>query len=167
MLITQGKNCAKSIPKVVDKQGLRHYKNNKVNGRVLVKVMRSPCVTREATSTLSWTLPMESPPLPQKKDKTKVVSTTKGNGGSDTAPRAGGQRTRSPSTRPPHVPDPPHEGCTEGGGSGEEEGAPGPATTDEGQSYLDLFLDTCCVHYFVCSNYFMYFRIQFLVISHL
>jgi hypothetical protein len=47
--------------------------------------------------------------------------------------------------RPPHVPDPPHEGCTGGGDSGEEEGAPGPATTDEAQSYLDLFL-TLVVH---------------------
>jgi hypothetical protein len=74
---------------------------------------------------------------------------------------------RPPSTRPPHVPDPPHEGCIEGGDSGEEEGATGPATTDEARSYLDLFLHTCRVHYFVCSNYFMYFRIQFLIISHL
>jgi hypothetical protein len=67
----------------------------------------------------------------------------------------------------PHVPDPPHEGCIEGGGSGEEEGAPGPATTDETRSYLDFYLDSCRVHYVVCSNYFMYFRIQFPVISHL
>jgi hypothetical protein len=73
---------------------------------------------------------------------------------SDTAPRAGGRRTRSPSTIPPHVPHPPHKGCTEGGGSGEEEGAPGSATTDEARSYLDLFFltlvffDTCRVHYF-------------------
>jgi hypothetical protein len=74
---------------------------------------------------------------------------------------------RPPSTRPPHVPDPPHEGCIEGGDSGEEEGATGPATTDEARSYLDLFLHTCRVHYFVCSNLFMYFRIQFLIISHL
>jgi hypothetical protein len=66
---------------------------------------------------------------------------------SDTAPRADDHRTRSPSTRPPHVPDPPHEGCTEGGGSGEEEGAPGPPTTDETRSYLDLYLDTCRVQY--------------------
>jgi hypothetical protein len=29
--------------------------------------------------------------------------------------------------------------CTEAGGSGEEEGAPGPATTDEARSYLDLY----------------------------
>jgi hypothetical protein len=58
---------------------------------------------------------------------------------SDTAPRAGGRRTRSPSTRPPHVPHPPHDCCREAGGSGEEEGVPGPATTDEAQSYLDLF----------------------------
>jgi hypothetical protein len=37
MSITQGNNSAKSIPKVVDKQGRGHYKNNKVNGRVAVK----------------------------------------------------------------------------------------------------------------------------------
>jgi hypothetical protein len=85
---------------------------------------------------------------------------------SDTAPRAGGRRTRSPSTRRPHVPDSPHEGCTEGGGSGEEEGAPAPPT-DETQSYLDLHLDTCRVQYFVCSNYFMYFHIRLPIISHL
>jgi hypothetical protein len=42
--------------------------------------MRSPCGTREATSTLLWTLPMESPPLPQK-DNPKVMNTTKENGG--------------------------------------------------------------------------------------
>jgi hypothetical protein len=61
---------------------------------------------------------------------------------SDTAPRAGGRRMRSPSTRPPHVPHPPHEGCTQDSGdsgNGEEEGAPGPAMTDEARSYLDLF----------------------------
>jgi hypothetical protein len=86
---------------------------------------------------------------------------------SDIAPRAGGRRTRSPSKRTPHVPDPPHEGCTEGGGGDEKEGAPGPATTDEARSYLDLFLDTCRAHYFVYCNYFMYFHIQFPVISHL
>jgi uncharacterized protein (DUF3084 family) len=37
MLITQGKNGIKSIPMVVDKQGLVHYKNNKVNVRIEVK----------------------------------------------------------------------------------------------------------------------------------
>jgi hypothetical protein len=58
---------------------------------------------------------------------------------SDTAP---------PSRRPedaiaihetPSRTSPPHEGCTKDGGSGEEEGAHGPATTDEARSYLDLF----------------------------
>jgi hypothetical protein len=48
--------------------------------------------------------------------------------------------------RPPHVPHPPHEGCTEGGDGDEEEGAPGAATTDEARSYLDLFFDTCRVN---------------------
>jgi uncharacterized protein (DUF3084 family) len=37
MLITQGNIGAKSIPKVVDKEGLGHFKNNKANGRVVVK----------------------------------------------------------------------------------------------------------------------------------
>jgi hypothetical protein len=37
MLITQGNIGSKSIPKVVDKQGLGHRKNNKDNGRVTVK----------------------------------------------------------------------------------------------------------------------------------
>jgi uncharacterized protein (DUF3084 family) len=37
MLITQGNISAKSIPKVVDKQGLGHRKNNEANGRVVVK----------------------------------------------------------------------------------------------------------------------------------
>jgi hypothetical protein len=37
MLITQGNIGAKSIPKVVIKQGLGHRKNNKANGRVAVK----------------------------------------------------------------------------------------------------------------------------------
>jgi hypothetical protein len=55
-------------------------------------------------------------------------------------PRAGCRRTRSPSTRPPHIPDPPHEGCTEGGGISEEEGAPGPPMTDEKRSYSTLFV---------------------------
>jgi uncharacterized protein (DUF3084 family) len=36
MLITQGNIGAKSIPKVVDKKGLGHYKNNKANGREVV-----------------------------------------------------------------------------------------------------------------------------------
>jgi hypothetical protein len=42
MLMTQGKIGGKSIPKVVDKQGLGHYKNNKVNGRVVVKGHETP-----------------------------------------------------------------------------------------------------------------------------
>jgi hypothetical protein len=40
-------------------------------------------------------------------------------------------------------------------------------TTDEARSYLDLFLNTCLVHYFVCANYVMYSRIQFYVSLHL
>jgi hypothetical protein len=37
MLITQGNIGVESIPKVLDKQGVGHYKNNKANGRVVVK----------------------------------------------------------------------------------------------------------------------------------
>jgi hypothetical protein len=51
----------------------------------------------------------------------------------------------TPSRTPPTTRGP-HEGSTEGGGSGEEEGAPGPATTDEARSYLDLFFNTCRVN---------------------
>jgi uncharacterized protein (DUF3084 family) len=66
MLIDQGKIGDKSIPKVIDKQGFGHYKNNKVNSWVAMKGAWNPLVeTREHTSTLLWTLPMESPPLPQ------------------------------------------------------------------------------------------------------
>jgi hypothetical protein len=37
MLMTQGNIGAKSIPKVVDKKGLGHYKNNKAHGKVVVR----------------------------------------------------------------------------------------------------------------------------------
>jgi hypothetical protein len=37
MLINQGNIGANSIPEVVDKQGHGHRKNNKANGRVVVK----------------------------------------------------------------------------------------------------------------------------------
>jgi hypothetical protein len=65
MLITQGNIGAKSTPKVVDKQGLGHRKNNKDNGKVVVKGHEIPLWNKVATSTLSWILPMESPLLPQ------------------------------------------------------------------------------------------------------
>jgi hypothetical protein len=42
MLITQGNIGAKSIPKVVDKQGLGHRKNNKANGRAVVRGHKIP-----------------------------------------------------------------------------------------------------------------------------
>jgi hypothetical protein len=37
MLVNQGKFGAKSTPKVFHKEGLWHYKDNKVNGRKVVK----------------------------------------------------------------------------------------------------------------------------------
>ena len=59
MLINQGKLGAKSIPKAIDTRGLGHYKDNKVNGRRVVKGHEIHLWTREATSTLLWILPME------------------------------------------------------------------------------------------------------------
>jgi hypothetical protein len=87
MLITQGNNGTKSIPKVVDKQGLGHYKNNKVNGRVVVKGHEIPLwnkvgylnpimdIAQVTTSTTT-------------KDKPKVVNTIKGNGGVNSPSKA-------------------------------------------------------------------------------
>jgi heme/copper-type cytochrome/quinol oxidase subunit 2 len=67
----------------------------------------------------------------------------------------------------PHVPDPPHEGCTEGGDSSEEEGAPGPVTTDEVQSYLDLFLTLVVYITLFVLNILYIFIFSFPVISRL
>jgi uncharacterized protein (DUF3084 family) len=66
MLITQGNIGAKSIPKVVDKQGLGHRKNNKANGRVVVKGHEIPLWNKGVyLNKIMDIAPMESPPLPQ------------------------------------------------------------------------------------------------------
>jgi hypothetical protein len=88
MSITQGNIGAKSIPKVVDKQGLEHRKNNKANGRVVMKgheiplwnkggYLNSIMDTAHGVTTSSTT-----------KDMPKVVNTTKGSGGVNTPPKA-------------------------------------------------------------------------------
>jgi uncharacterized protein (DUF3084 family) len=72
MLITQGKNGVKSIPKVVDKQGLGHYKNNKVNGRVVVKGHEIPLWNKGGYLNTIMDIAH---------GVTTVVNTTKGDGG--------------------------------------------------------------------------------------
>jgi hypothetical protein len=42
MLVNQGKFGAKSTPNVIDKQGFGYYKDNKVNGRKVVKGQQIP-----------------------------------------------------------------------------------------------------------------------------
>jgi hypothetical protein len=63
---------------VVDKKGLGHYKNNKVNGRVVVKGYLNTIMDIAHGVTTSTTT----------KDKPKVVSTTKGIGGVNSPSKA-------------------------------------------------------------------------------
>jgi hypothetical protein len=72
MLITQGNNGAKSIPKVLTSKDLGTTRTIRSMVEWWSKGMRSPCGTREATSTPSWILPMESPPLPQQRTSQRL-----------------------------------------------------------------------------------------------
>jgi hypothetical protein len=81
MLITQGNIDAKSIPKVVDKQGLGHYKNNKANGRVVVKGHEIPLWNKGGYLNTIMDIAHGVTTSTTTKDKPKVVNTTKGNGG--------------------------------------------------------------------------------------
>jgi hypothetical protein len=65
MLITQGNISAKSIPKVVDKQGLGHRKNNKANGRVVVKGHEIPLWNKGGYLNTIMDIAIESPHLPK------------------------------------------------------------------------------------------------------
>jgi hypothetical protein len=65
MLITQGNIGAKSIPKVVDKQGLGHRKNNKANGRVVVKGHEIPLWNKGGYLNTIMDIAIESPHLPK------------------------------------------------------------------------------------------------------
>jgi hypothetical protein len=81
MLISQGKNGAKSIPKVVDKKGLGHYKNNKVSGRVVVKGHEIPLWNKGGYLNTIMVISHGVTTSTTTKDKPKVVNTTKGNDG--------------------------------------------------------------------------------------
>jgi hypothetical protein len=88
MLITQGKNGAKSILKVVNKQGLGHYKNNKVNGRVVVKGHEIPLWNKGGYLNTIMDIAHGVTTSTTTKDNPKVVNTTKGYGGINSPPKA-------------------------------------------------------------------------------
>jgi hypothetical protein len=81
MLTTQGKNGANPIPKVVDKQGLGHYKNNKANGRVVVKGHEIPLWNKGGYLNTIMNITHGVTTSTTTKGKPKVVNTTRGNGG--------------------------------------------------------------------------------------
>jgi hypothetical protein len=81
MLMTQGKIGAKSIPKVIDKQGLGHYKNNKANGRVVVKGHEIPLWNKSGYLNTIMDIAHGVTTSTTTKDMPKVVNTTKRNGG--------------------------------------------------------------------------------------
>jgi hypothetical protein len=81
MLITQGNIGAKYIPKVVDKKGLEHYKNNKANGRVVVKGHDIPLWNKGGYLNTIRDIAHGVTICTTTKDMPKVVNTTKGNGG--------------------------------------------------------------------------------------
>jgi hypothetical protein len=81
MLITQVNIGAKSIPKVLDKRGLGHYKNNKANGRVVVKGHEIPLWNKGGYLNTIMDIAHGVTTSTTTKDKPKVVNTTKENGG--------------------------------------------------------------------------------------
>jgi valyl-tRNA synthetase len=81
MLVNQGKFCAKSTPKVIDKQGLGHYKDNKVNGRVVMKGQEIPLWNKGGYLNTIMDIAHGVTTSTTTKYKPKVVETTKGNGG--------------------------------------------------------------------------------------
>jgi hypothetical protein len=88
MLITQGNIGAKSIPKVVDKQGLGHRKNNKVNGRVVVKGHEIPLWNKGGYLNTIMGIAHGVTTSTTSKDMPKAMNTTKGNGGFNSPPKA-------------------------------------------------------------------------------
>jgi hypothetical protein len=88
MLITQGIIGAKSIPKLVDKQGLGHYKNNKANGRVVVKGHEIPLWNKGGYLNTIMDIAHGVTTSTTTKDKPKVLNTTKGNGGVNSPSKA-------------------------------------------------------------------------------
>jgi prefoldin subunit 5 len=88
MLITQGNICAKSIPKIVDKQGLGHRKNNKANGRVVVKGHEIPLWNKGGYLNTIMDIAHGVTTSTTTKEMPKMVNTTKGNGGVNSPPKA-------------------------------------------------------------------------------
>jgi hypothetical protein len=80
ILITQGNIGAKSIPKVVDKQGLGHHKNNKANGRVVVKGHEIPLWNKGGYLNTIMDIANGVTTSTTSKDMPKVMNTTKENG---------------------------------------------------------------------------------------
>jgi hypothetical protein len=88
MLITQRNIGAKSIPKVVDKQGLGHYKNDKANGRVVVKGHEIPLWNKGGYLNTIMDIAHGVITSTTTKDMPKIVNTTKGSGGVNTPLKA-------------------------------------------------------------------------------
>jgi hypothetical protein len=88
MLITQGNIGAKSIPKVVDKQGLAHRKNNKANGRVVVKGHEIPLWNKGGYLNTIMDIAHGVTTSTTTKEMPKMVNTTKGNGRVNSPPKA-------------------------------------------------------------------------------
>jgi hypothetical protein len=77
MLVKQGRFGAKSIPKVMDKQGFGHYKDNKVNGRKVVKVQEIPLWNMEGYPNTIMDIGHGVTTSTTTRDKPKSVNTTK------------------------------------------------------------------------------------------
>jgi hypothetical protein len=88
MLFTQGNISANSIPKVVDKQGLGHRKNNKANGRVAVKGHEIPLRNKGGYLNTIMDIAHGVTTSTTTKEIPKIVQTTKRIGGSNTPPKA-------------------------------------------------------------------------------
>jgi hypothetical protein len=88
MLFTQGNISSKPIPKVVDKQGLGHRKNNKANGRVAVKGHEVPLWNKGGYLNTIMDIAHGVTTSTTTKEAPKIVQTTKEIGGSNIPPKA-------------------------------------------------------------------------------
>jgi hypothetical protein len=86
MLIDQGKIGDKSIPKVIDKQGLGHYKNQWLGGDE--RGMEFPCGNKGAYLNTIMDIAHGITTSTTTRDKPKVVNNTKGNGGVNSPSKA-------------------------------------------------------------------------------
>jgi hypothetical protein len=88
MLINQGKIGAKSTPKVIDKQRLGHYKDNKVDGRVVVKGHEIPLLNKGGYLNTFMDIADGVTTSTTTKADPNVVNTTKVNRGVNSASKA-------------------------------------------------------------------------------